>query len=120
MKKTLVLCSFFIFLPGCAWWNGLWGGSPVNSDEYKKLAVQTENEIKLADKAGFLWTDTEKLMKESKEAKVSADQALDAGDKARAKKEFDIAMKLANKALKEAQLAQQQARDNATPMVNFH
>ncbi len=112
MKNMLVVCTLATALVGCA--------SVVNNDEYNQLAGRAENEIKLADKAGFLWTDTEKLMKESKEAKVSADQALDAGNKAKAKSEFDIAMKLANKALKEAQLAQQQARDNATPMVNFH
>jgi uncharacterized protein YceK len=112
MKKMLVVGALAVALVGCA--------SVVNNDEYNQLASQADNEIKLADKAGFLWTGTEKLMKESRQAKASADQALDAGDKAKAKTEFDIAMKLANKAMKEAQLAQQQARDNANPMVNYH
>lgn len=119
MKKTLILCSLFVLLSGCAWWHGLWSDSPVNNDEYSKLAVQAENEIKLADKTGFLWSTTEKMLSDSKEAKAAADKAAKSGDMAAAKSEFDTAMKLAQKAMKQAQLAQQQARDNANPPVSY-
>ena len=111
MKQTLMIGTLVVALAGCA--------SVVNDDEYNKLAVQAENEIKLADKAGFLWRDTEKFMKDSKEAKAAADKAEKDGDRATAKTEFDKAMKLAQKAMKQAQMAQQQARDNANPVASF-
>ena len=111
MKNMLVVCALAIALVGCA--------SVVNDDEYNKLASQAENEIKLADKTGFLWTGTEKLMKDSRVAKAAADKALKDGYKTMAKNDFDKAMKLANKAMKEAQLAQQQARDNANPVISY-
>ena len=111
MKNMLAVCILAVALVGCA--------SVVNDDEYNQLAAQAENEITLANKTGFLWTNKEKFMKDSKEAKAAADQALKAGDRDKAKSEFDKAMKLANKAMKEAQLAQQQARDNANPVISF-
>ncbi len=111
MKQTLMVCTLVVALGGCA--------SIVRNDEYNKLAAQAESEIKLADKTGFLWRDTEKFLKDSKEAKAAAEKAEKDGDRATAHKEFDKAMKLAQKALKEAQLAQQQARDNANPVASF-
>ena len=111
MKNLLAVCTLAVALVGCA--------SVVNDDEYNKLASQAENEIKLADKTGFLWTGTEKLMKDSRVAKAAADKALKDGYKTMAKNDFDKAMKLANKAMKEAQLAQQQARDNANPVISY-
>lgn len=111
MKQTLMIGTLVVALAGCA--------SVVNDDEYNKLAAQAENEIKLADKTGFQWLNTEKYMKDSKEAKAAADKALKDGDKATASKEFEKAMKLAKTALKEAQLAQQQARDNANPVAIY-
>ncbi|MDO8596527.1 MAG: hypothetical protein Q7R45_07870 [Sulfuricaulis sp.] len=111
MKQTLMIGTLVIALAGCA--------SVVRDDEYTQLVVQAENEIKLADKAGFLWRDTEKFLKDSKEAKAAADKAVKDGDRATAHKEFDKAMKLAQKAMKQAQMAQQQARDNANPVVSY-
>lgn len=111
MKQTLMIGTLVVALAGCA--------SVVNDDEYNKLAAQAENEIKLADKTGFLWLNTEKFMKESKEAKAAADKAMKDGDKTTASTEFEKAMKLAKNALKEAQLAQQQARDNANPVAIY-
>ncbi len=108
MKQTLMIGTLVVALAGCA--------SVVRDDEYTQLVVQAENEIKLADKTGFLWRDTEKFLKDSKEAKEAADKAADRATKL---KEFDKAMKLAQKALKQAQMAQQQARDNANPVVSF-
>ncbi len=111
MKQTLMICTLVVALGGCA--------GVVRDDEYTQLVVQAENEIKLADKTGFLWRDTEKFLKDSKEAKAAADKAEKDGDRATAYKEFDKAMKLAQKAMKQAQMAQQQARDNANPVASF-
>jgi malic enzyme len=108
MKQTLMIGTLVVALAGCA--------GVVRNDEYTQLVVQAENEIKLADKTGFLWRDTEKFLKESKEAKAAADKATDRATKL---KEFDKAMKLAQKALKQAQLAQQQARDNVNPVAKY-
>jgi len=111
MKKAFLICTTVVALAGCA-------GS-YNDDEYNQLAAQAENEIKLADKTGFLWSKTEGFLTQSKEAKAAADKARQAGDKATAKKEFDHAMKLAKEALNEAKLAQQQAKDNANPVIHY-
>lgn len=104
MKHTLILCAITLAFVGCA--------STINTEEYNQLAAQAENEIKLANKTGFLWSNTEKFLKESKEA---MDAATAASDSATRESEYNKAMKLAKKALTEAKLAQQQARDNANP-----
>ena len=121
MKKTLMLSSLSLVLTvtGCAWWDNWWEGWSTKNAEYNKLVAQAENEIKLADKTGFLWRDTEKFLKESKEAKAAADKAQKDGDRATAHKEFDTAMKLAQTAMQQAQMAQQQARDNANPVISY-
>ena len=108
MKRTLMLCALTLAFVGCA--------STINKDEYNKLAEQAENEIKLANKTGFLWLNTEKTMKESREA---MDAAIAASDSATGENEYNKAMKLAKKALQEAKLAQQQARDNASPNIKI-
>lgn len=117
MKKTLVLCALSLALTvtGCAWWDG-WS---TKNEEYNQLIAQAENEIKLSDKTGFLWSNTEQYLKDSKEAKTAADKAMKDGNSATAKNEFDKAMKLAQQAMKQAQLAQQQARDNANPVAKY-
>lgn len=104
MKHTLILCAITLALVGCA--------STINKEEYNRLAEQAANEIKLANKTGFLWLHTEKFLKESKEAMAASDAA---SDSATRESEYNKAMKLAKKALQEAQLAQQQAKDNANP-----
>jgi len=111
MKKAFLIGTAAVALAGCA-------GS-YNDDEYNQLAAQAENEIKLADKTGFLWSNTEKFMQESKEAKAAADKARKDGDRATAQKEFDNAMKLAKQALTQAKLAEQQALDNANPVAHY-
>lgn len=108
MKQTLILCAITLALAGCA--------SSINKEEYDQLVAEAENEIKLASKTGFLWSNTEKFLTESKEAMAAATAAT---DKAVRESEYDKAMKLAKKALSEAKLAQQQARDNANPAVRF-
>ena len=115
MKKALVLCALTLALTatGCSWW---WWNDSASNDEYNQLVAQAENEIKLAGKTGFLWQNTEKFLKDSKDAKATADAA---NDRATKRNEFDKAMKLAKKALKEAQLAQEQAKSNANPVITY-
>jgi hypothetical protein len=72
-------------------------------DDFLRFATQVETEIRLAEKTGFLWRDTDRILREAREAQKAG--------------RHDDAMKLANQALKQAQLAQQQARlgANAAP-----
>ncbi|MBI3545816.1 MAG: hypothetical protein HY081_04390 [Gammaproteobacteria bacterium] len=102
MKKVLLLIALTLSLSSCAWWSSMWSSK---DKEYDDVVVQAQNEIKLADKTGFLWRDTEKFLKDAEEAKAAGD--------------MDKAIKLAQKALKQAQMAQQQAKDNAAPVVRF-
>ncbi len=117
MKKILVLgaMSLILTVTGCAWWDS-WS---TKNEEYNQLIGQAENEVKLADKTGFLWSNTEQYLKDSKEAKAAADTAMNDGDSTTAKNEFNKAMKLAQQAMKQAQLAQQQARDNTNPVAKY-
>ena len=108
MKPTLILCAITLAFVGCA--------GTINKEEYEQLATQAENEIKLANKAGFLWSNTEKFLKESREAMNAANAAT---DRVTRESEYNKAMKLAKKALQEAKLAQQQAQDNANPVTRF-
>jgi hypothetical protein len=108
MKQTLILCAITLALVGCA--------SGFDQNEYNQLVTEAENEIKLASKTGFLWNNTEKFLTESKEAMGAATAAT---DKATRESEYDKAIKLAKKALSEAKMAQQQAKDNANPGVRF-
>lgn len=97
MKKTIAVSLLAGVLAAC-------GGMRADN-EYNELVAKAENEIKLANQTGYAWTNTEKFLTESKEAKKAGD--------------MDKAMKLAKKALEEAQLAQQQAKANANPKANF-
>lgn len=108
MKHTLISCTLALFLAGCA--------SGINKEEYNQLVKEAENEIKLANKTGFTWLNTEKLLKESQEAMEAANAA---SDKTTRQSEYDKATKLAKKALFEAKMAQQQAKDNANPAFHF-
>lgn len=108
MKQMLILCAITLAFVGCA--------STINEKEYNELAAQAENEIKLANKTGFLWVNTEKFLKESKDAMGAA---MAANDRATREAEYNKAMKLAKKALQEAKLAQQQAKDNAKPDIKI-
>lgn len=67
--------------------------------EFNRLAVQVENEIRQAEKSGFLWRDTERYLEQARQARRQGRE--------------EEALELARKALMQAQLAQQQAKDNA-------
>lgn len=75
------------------------------SQEYDELAATARREIELADKAGFLWLDTEKLVHEAEIAKNADD--------------LDKAIRLITTAIDEARMAQKQARDQAHPEMSF-
>lgn len=103
MKKTLIvsLLAGSFALAGCAGQTSQTGGDK----EFNELVAKAEQEIKLAAKSGFLWTNTEKFLEDAKAAQKQGD--------------MNKAMSLAKKALDEAQLAQQQAKTEANPKPNF-
>ena len=99
MRKIIlvVLSMLAIAVAGCA--------AGAKYKEYDQVVAQANKEMKLAKKADFLWRDTKKILKKSQKAKDNGD--------------IDKALKLAKKALKQAQLAQKQAMDQAKPIVAF-
>lgn len=105
MKKLMFVAVFGLALGGCATTDkpAAPAGNAAADAEYAKLVAEAEQEIKLAAKAGFLWNNTEKFMKEAEDAKKKGD--------------MDKATKNVKKAIKEAQLAQKQAKDQAKPHV---
>lgn len=90
MKKAIILIAM-LALGACA---GSGGGA-----EYDAVVAQAKKEMKVAKSMDALWRDTGKILKKSQ-------KAMDNGDDAKA-------MKLAKKALKQAQLAQAQAKAEA-------
>lgn len=97
MKKMLFIAVTSLSLTACASWQG--------GSEYDKLAAQVASEVELAKKTGFLWSNTEKFVKDAEEAK-------NAGD-------MDKAMKDLKKALFEAKQAQVQAKEQANARAPF-
>ncbi len=94
MKKPIIVAALAVTLGGCA-------SAGKGPSSYDLLYSQAQDEIRVAMQMGFLWSDTENLLLQSKQAQAR-------GDKKRAKA-------LAEQALKQAQLAQQQAREQANP-----
>lgn len=112
MKKAIFLAVVSLGAAGCASWfnstSSTTAGSAApsaNDAEFNKLVAQAENEIKLANQAGFLWSKTEGFLKDAKDAKAKGD--------------VETAMKKVKTAIKEAQLAQQQAKDQANAKAAF-
>ncbi|MBW8054136.1 MAG: hypothetical protein V3V64_08985 [Acidiferrobacterales bacterium] len=98
MKKPIIVAALAVTLGGCA-------SAGKGPSSYDLLYSQAQDEIRVAMQMGFLWSDTENLLLQSKQAQAR-------GDKKRAKA-------LAEQALKQAQLAQQQAREQANPEVVY-
>ncbi len=98
MKKPIIVAALAVTLGGCA-------SAGKGPSSYDLLYSQAQDEIRVAMQMGFLWSDTENLLHQSKQAQAR-------GDKKRAKA-------LAEQALKQAQLAQQQAREQANPEVVY-
>ena len=97
MKKVIVVSLLAVSVSACA---------AIRADrEFNDVVGKAENEIKLAQQSGYLWTNTEKFLTDAKEAKQAGDT--------------DKALKLAKKALEEATMAQDQAKMNANPKANF-
>ena len=97
MRKVSILAMLaFLFLAGCA---------TKGPSAYDQLYSQASNEVNIAKQMGFLWRDTEKYLRESRLAQEQ-------GDKRKAKE-------LAQRALNEAKMAQQQAREQANPPVVY-
>lgn len=113
MKKTLWLSACLaLTVAGCADIDTKPAASDAGakpaaaaSPELDATIASAEKEIAVAKKANNLWRDTEKFLDEAKKAKAEGKN--------------DDAMKLAKKALKEAQLAQKQAAAEANAKVSF-
>lgn len=91
--RTLLVVAFALLLGACA------GTTATPDDEFNRLAAQVESEIRAAEKTGFLWRDSERLLQDARTAQKEG--------------RHDDARKLANRALKQAKLAQQQAQNGA-------
>ena len=97
MKRILPIVGV-LMLTAC----GTTGPSPSAtsaSDEFSRLAAEVEHEIRVTEKTGFLWRDTEKILRDARLAQSEG--------------RYDEAKQLAHKAMRQAKLAQQQALDNA-------
>jgi len=97
MKKIIVssvLALAFSGLVGCQ-----------SGPSFDDVVAEAEKEMKVAKKMNYQWRDTGKILKQAKKAK-------DSGDNKKA-------MKLANKALDQAKMAQMQAKAEANPRIKF-
>jgi len=90
MKKAIIFVAM-LAMGACSWFE--------TGPSYDDVVAQAKKEMKVAKSMDALWRDTGKILDKSKKAK-------DDGDDAKA-------MKLAKKALKQAQLAQAQAAAEA-------
>lgn len=89
MKKAIIFIAM-LALGACA---GTGGPS------YEEVVAQAKKEMKVAKSMDALWRDTGKILKKSQKAEANGD--------------YTKAMKLAKTALKQAQLAQVQAKAEA-------
>lgn len=105
MKQSLLVSVLALTICACA--AGPTTAAPDNdaSAALESTIAQAEKEIAAANATGFLWRDTEKFLKEAKDLQKEG--------------KSEDALKLAKKALKQAQLAQQQAKDNADAKPHY-
>jgi hypothetical protein len=99
--KTISIAVTALLLTACASPDAM----SVATDEYTRLSSQVEKEIAATEKTGFLWRDTEKLVADARTAQSQGKQ--------------DDALTLLRKALRQTQLAQKQAQDNANAGPTF-
>ncbi len=97
MKKMLFTVVISLALAGCY--------STPAEVEYDNLAAEAASEINLAKKTGFLWSNTEKFVKKAEEDKNAG--------------KLDDAIKGLKKAIREAKLAQIQAKEQANAKAPF-
>lgn len=97
MKKIIISGAIAVFassLIGCE-----------SGPSYDELVASADQEMSVAKKMKYLWRDTGKIMKQAKKAKAD-------GDTAKAKQ-------LVQKALDQAKIAQQQAKEQANPHPTY-
>jgi hypothetical protein len=98
MKRFLAIITIASVLGACA--SGGGRSAVANANEaFAQLAAEVEREIRATEKTGFLWRDTEQLLQDARSAQAES--------------RYEDAKQLANKALRQAKMAQQQARENA-------
>lgn len=97
MKRLIAVVAIAVALSACA--TGRPTPTTSASDEFSRLAADVEREIRAAERTGFLWRDTEQILRDARLAQAEG--------------RYEDAKQLANRAMRQARLAQQQARDNA-------
>ncbi len=103
MKKIILLTAFLaLTLGGCAEMGSM--PAAASNPALDEAIASAEKEIASAKKVG-IWLHTEKFLEEAKAA--------------RAEGKNDDALKLAKKALKQAQLAQKQAQADPHPKPHY-
>ena len=95
MKKSLIIAALTVTIGACA----------TGPDPSSTIA-EAEKEIKVAKSMNYLWRDTEKFLKQARQAQKDGDNAK--------------AGKLAKKALDQAKMAQKQAKDNANARPKYY
>ena len=102
MKKLALFGALMFILSGCSYFGGGSGSMDSSADaQAAKAAIDAaENALKMAKKAGGEWRDTNK--KFLKKAKAAA-----------SKKEYQEAIKLANRAKFEGDMGLAQAKEQA-------
>jgi len=97
MKRILAVLAMTSLLASCAPSRAPTVASA--NEEFSKLAAEVDREIRATEKTGFLWRDTEQFLEDARVAQLEG--------------RYEDAKRLALQALRQAKLAQQQARDNA-------
>ena len=94
MKRILAVVAVTSLLASCAP-----SRAPSVNEEFSQLTASVEREIRATEKTGFLWRDTEQLLQDARLAQAEG--------------RHEEAKQLALRAMRQAKLAQEQARDNA-------
>lgn len=98
MQKIILVAALALAVTACA-------TAGKGKSSYEQLYARAQSEIRIAQQMGFLWRDTRKILAQSR-------RAHEVGNK-------NEAMKLATEALRQAQLAQEQAKEQANPQIIY-